>query len=269
MFNLDLEKTEEPEIKWPSSIGSLKKQEKSRKTSTSASLTMLKPLTVWITTNWKILKDMGIPDHPTCLLRNLYAGQEATVRTLPGTTDWFKIGKGVHQGCLLSPRLFNLYAEYIMRNAGLDETQSRIKIARNTNNLRNTDEVTLTAKSKKELKSLLMKVKEESEKVGLKLNIKKTKIMASSPLTSWQIDGETMEKETDFIFLGSTITADGDCSHENKRCLLLGRKAMTNLDSILKSRNITLSTKVHLVKAMVFPVVMYGFEDWTIKKPEC
>ena len=149
---------------------------------------------------------MGIPDHLTYLLRNLYAGQEATVRTRHGTTDWFQIRKGVRQGCILSPYLFNLYAEYIMRNAGLDETQSGIKIARNTNNLRNTDEVTLMAESKKELKSLLMKVKEESEKVGLKLNIKKTKIMASSPITSWQIDGETMEKETDFIFLGSTIT---------------------------------------------------------------
>ena len=214
---------------------------------------------------------MGIPDHLTCLLRNLYVGQEATVRTGHGTTDWFQIGKGVHQGyivkAVLSLCLFNLYAEYIMRNAGLEETQAGIKIAwRNINNLRYADDTTLMAESEKELKSLLMKVKEESEKAGLKLNIQKTKIMASSPITPWQTDGETMETLTDFIFLGSKIFADGNCSHEIKRRLLRGRKAMTNLDSILKSRDIPLSTKVHLVKAMVFPVVMYGCESWTIKK---
>uniref|UniRef100_A0A4W2FTA9 RNA-directed DNA polymerase n=1 Tax=Bos indicus x Bos taurus TaxID=30522 RepID=A0A4W2FTA9_BOBOX len=215
---------------------------------------------------WKILKEMGIPDHLICLLRNLYAGQEATVRTGHGTTDWFQIGKGVRQGCILLPCLFNLYAEYIMRNAGLEETQAGIKIAgRNINNLRYADDTTLMAESEEELKSLLMKVKMESEKVGLKLNIQKTKIMASSPITSWKIDGETV---SDFIFLGSKITADGDCSHEIKRCLLLGRKVMTNLDSILKSRDITLPTKVRLVKAMVFPVVMYGCENWTVKKAE-
>ena len=214
---------------------------------------------------WKILKEMGIPDHLTCLLRNLSAGQEATVRTGHGTTDWFQIGKGVCQGCILSPYLFNLYAEYIMRNIELEEAQAGIKIARrNINNLRYADDTTLMAESEEELKNLLMKVKEESEKVGLKLNIQKTKIMASSPITSWQIDGETV---ADFIFLGSKITADGDCSHEIKRCLL-GRKVMTNLDSILKRRDITLSTKVHLVKAMVFPVVIYGCESWTIKKAE-
>ena len=157
-----------------------------------------------------------------------------------------------------------------MRNAGLEEAQTGIKIARrNINNLRYADDTTLMAESKEELESLLMKVKEESEKVGLKLSIQKTKIMASGPITSSQIDGETMETVTDFIFLGSKITADGDCSHEIKRRLLLGRKVMTNLDSILKSRDITLSTKVHLVKAMVFPVVMYGCESWTIKKAEC
>ena len=218
---------------------------------------------------WKILKEMGIPDHLTCLLRNLYAGQEATVRTGHGTTDWFQIGKGVHQGCILSPCLFNLYAEYIMRNAGLEETQAGIKIAgRNINNLRYADDTTLMAESEEELKSLLMKVKEESEKVGLKLNIQKTKIMASGPITSWEIDGETVETVSDFIFLGSKITADGDCSHEIKRRLLLGRKVMTNLDSIFKSRDITLPTKVRLVKAMVFPVVMYGCESWTVKKAE-
>ena len=153
-----------------------------------------------------------------------------------------------------------------MRNAGLEEAQAGIKIAgRNINNLSYADDTTLMAESEEELKSLLMKVKEESEKVGLKLNIQKTKIMASSPITSWQIDGETV---ANFIFLGSKITADGDCSHEINRCLLLGRKSMTNLDSILKSRDITLSTKVHVVKAMVFPVVMYGCESWTIRKAE-
>ena len=207
---------------------------------------------------WKILQEMGIPDHLTCLLRNLYAGQEETVRTGHGTTDWFQIGKGICQGCILSPCLFNLYAEYIMRNAGLEEAQAGIKIARrNINNIRYADDTTFMAESE-ELKSLLMKMKEESEKVGLKLNIQKTKIMASGPITSWQIDGETVETVADFIFRGSKITADGDCSHEIKRQLLLGRKVMTNLDSTLKSRDITFSTKVHLVKAMVFPVVMYG-----------
>ena len=178
--------------------------------------------------------------------------------------DWFQIGKGVHQGCILSPCLFNFYAEYIMRNAGLEEAQAGIKIAgRNLNNLRYADDTTLMAESGEELKSLLMKVKEESEKVGLKLNIQKTKIMASGPIISWQIDGETMET------VGSKITADGDCSCEIKRHLLLGRKALTNLHSILKNRDITLPTKVCLVKAMVFPVVMYGCESWTIKKAEC
>ena len=153
-----------------------------------------------------------------------------------------------------------------MRNAGLDEAQAGIKIARrNINNLRYADDTTFMAESEEELKSLLMKVKEESEKIGLKLNIQKTKIMASGPITSWEIDGETL---SDFIFLGSKITADGDCSHEIKRRLLLGRKVMTNLESILKSRDITLPIKVHLVKAIVFPVVMYGCESWTIKKAE-
>ena len=156
-----------------------------------------------------------------------------------------------------------------MRNTGLEEAQDGIKIAgRNINNLRYTDDTTLMAKIEEELKSHLMKVKEESEKVGLKLNIQKTKIMVSGPITSWQIDGETVETVSDFIFLGSKITADGDCSHEIKRCLLLGKKVMTNLDSLLKSRDITLPTKVHLVKAMVFPVVMYGYESWTVKKAE-
>ena len=157
-----------------------------------------------------------------------------------------------------------------MRNAGLEEAQAGIKIdGRNINNLRYADDTTLRAEGEEELKSLLMKVKEESEKVGLKLNIQKTKIMTSSPITSWEIDGETVKTVADFIFLGSKIIADGDCSHEIKRRLLLGRKVMTNLDSILKSRDITLPAKVYLVKAVVFPVVMYGCESWTIKKAEC
>ena len=167
-------------FKLPVSAGSSKKQDSSIKASISALLTMPKLLIVWITINLKILKEMGIPDYLICLLRNLYAGQEATVRTGHGTTDWFQIGKGVHQGCILSPCLFNFYAEYIMRNAGLEETQTGIKIAgRNINTLRYADDTTLMAASEEELRSLLMKVKEESEKVGLKLNIQKTKIMAS------------------------------------------------------------------------------------------
>ena len=215
---------------------------------------------------WKILKEMGIPDHLTCLLRNVYAGQEATVRTGHGTTDWFQIGKGVPQGCILSPCLFNFYAEYIMRNTGLEEAQAGIKIAgRSINILRYADDTTLMAESEEELKILLIKMKEESEKVGLKSNIQKTKIMASGPIISWQTDGNSEI----LYFGGSQITADGDCSHEIKRQLFLGRKAMTNLDIILKSRDITLPKKVLLVRALVFPVVMYGCESWTIKKAEC
>ena len=242
LFKLDLEKAEEPEIKLPTSAGSWKKEKSSRKTSISALLTMPKPLAVWITTNWKILKEMGIPDHLTCLLKNLYAGQEATVRAGHGTTDWFQIEEGVHQGCKLSPCLFNFYAEYILRNAGLDEAHAEISIARrNINNLRYADDTTLMAESEEELKSLLMKVKavaaaaeslqscptlcdpidgspagssihgffrqeywsglsllslkvkEESEKVGIKLSIQKTKIMTSRPSTLWQIDRKTVK----------------------------------------------------------------------------
>ena len=214
-------------------------------------------------------EEMGIPDHLTCLLRNLYAGQEATVRTGHGTTYWFQIGKGVHLGCILSPCLFNLYAEYIKRNAALEDTQAGIKITRiNINNLRYADDTTHMAESE-ELKNLLIKVKVESEKVGLKLNIQKTKIMASASIISGQIDGETVETVADFIFLGSKITADGDCTHEIKRHLLLGKKVMTNLDSILKTRDIILPTKVCLIEVMVFPVVLYGCETWTIKKAKC
>ena len=196
---------------------------------------------------------MGISDHLTCLLRNLYSGQEATVRTGYGT-DWFQIGKGVCQGCILSPCLFNIYAEYILRNTGLEEAQAGIKIAgRNINNLRYANDTILMAESEEELKSLLMKLKVESEKVGLKLNIQKMKIMASGRITSWEIDGETVEIVSDFIFWDSKITADGDCSHEIVRHLLLGRKVITNLDSILKSRDFTLPTKFRLVK--------YGFSS--------
>uniref|UniRef100_A0A8B9WYQ2 Reverse transcriptase domain-containing protein n=1 Tax=Bos mutus grunniens TaxID=30521 RepID=A0A8B9WYQ2_BOSMU len=270
MFKLVLEKAEEPEIKLPTSTGSWKKQESSRKNIYFCFIDYAKGFDcVDHNKLWKILKEMGIPDHLTCLLRNLYAGQEATVRTGHGTTDWFQIGKGVCQGCILSPCLFNLYAEYIMQNAGLGEAQAGIKIARrNINNLRYADDTTLMAESEEELKSRLMKVKEESEKVGLKLNIQKTKIMASGPITSWEIDRETVETVLHFIFGGSQITADGDCSHEIKRRLLLGRKVMTNLDSILKSRDITLPTRVRLVKAMVYPVVMYECESCTVKKAE-
>ena len=171
-------------------------------------------------------------------LRNLYAGQEGTVRTGHRTTNWFQIGKGVRQGCILSPCLFNLYAEYIMRNAGMEEAQAGIKTAgRNMNHFRYAFDTTLMEESEKELKSLLMKVKEESEKVGLKLKIQKTKIMASGPITSWQIDGKTVETMADFIFGGLQNPADGDCSHEIKRRLLLGRKVMTNLDCIFGEGN--------------------------------
>ena len=241
------EKAEEPEIKLPTSTESSKKQEFQKNI---CCIDYAKAFDcVDHNKLWKILKEMGIADHLICLLRNLYAGQKATVRTRHGTTNWFQIGKGVRQGCILSPCLFNLHAEYIMRNTGLDEAQAGIKIERrNINNLRYGDDTTLTAESK-ELKRLLMKVKEKCEKVGLKLNFQKTKIMASGPITLWQIDGETVETVRDFILGGSKIPVDGDCSHEIKRCLLLGKKVMTNPDSILKSRDITLPTKVHLVKA--------------------
>ena len=213
MFKLDLEKPKETEIKLPKSTGSLKKQKFQKNicfTDYAKTFDCVDHKKLW-----KILKEMGIPDHLTCLLRNLYAGQEATVRTGQGTTDWFQIGKAVRQGCILSPCLFNLYAGYVMWNAGLEEAQAGIKIAgRNINNLRYADDTTLMVKSEEELKSLLMKVRKEKEKVGLKLNIQKSKIMASGPITSWQIDGETVETVTEFTFLGSKLIADGDCSHE-------------------------------------------------------
>ena len=191
-------------------------------------------------------------------------------RTAHGTRDWFQIGKRVCQGCIFSPCLFNLYVEYIMLNAGFNKAQAGIKFSgRNINNLRYADDTTFMAESKEELKGLLMKVKEENEKVSLILNSHNTKIMVSGPISSWQVDGETMETLTDFILGGSKINEADDCSHEIKRCLLLGRKAMTNLGSIIKSRDITLPTKVHIVKAMAFPVVMCGCEIWTIKQAEC
>ena len=229
IFKLVLEKAEESEIKLPTSTGSLKKQG-FQKNIYFCFIDYAKAFDcVDHNKLWKILKEMGIPDHLTCLLRHLYAGQEATVRTGHGTTDWFQIRKGVLQGYILSPCLFNLYAEYIMRNAGRDEAQSGIKIARrNINNLRYADDTTLMGESEEELKSFLMKVKEESGKIGLKFNIQKTKIMSSGPITSWQIDGETIETVRDFIFLGSKITADGDCNHEIKRRLFLGFRSYMN-----------------------------------------
>ena len=195
---------------------------------------------------------MLIPDHLTCLLRHLYAGQEATVRTGHGIADLVKTQKGVHQGCILSPNLFNLYAENITQNAGLDESQGGIKTARrDINNFRYAIDTTLMAESEEELKSLLMRVN-ESENAGLKLNIQKTQIMESDPITSWQIDGQKVETVTDFIFLFFKITVDSKCSLEIKRHLILGRKGMANLYSALKSRDITLSTTVHIVKAVFF-----------------
>ena len=214
---------------------------------------------------WKILKEMGIPDHLTHLLRNLYAGQEATVRTGCGKTDWFQIGKGVHQGYILSPAYLTYMQSTSWEMLGWKKHKLESRLLGEIS-ITSDMQMTLMAESEEALKSLLMKVKEESEKVGLKLNIQKTKIMASSPITSWEIDGETVETVSDFIFFCSQITADDDCSHEVKRCLLLGRKAMTNLNSILKIRDFTLPTKVCLVKAMVLPVVMYGYESWTVKK---
>ena len=201
MFKLDLEKAEEPEIKLPKSAGSSKKAREFQKNIYFCFIDYAKAFDcVDHNKLWKILKEMGIPDYLTCLLRHLYADQEATVRTGHGTRDWFQIGKRICQGCILSPCLFNLYAEYIMRNAGLEEAQAGIKIARrNINNLRYADDTTLMAESEEGLKSFLMNVKEESAKVGLKLNIQKTKIMASGPITSWQIERGTMETVIDFI----------------------------------------------------------------------
>ena len=234
-FKLDLEKAEEPVTKLPTSVGSMRKQERE-----GIYFCFIDYTKAFDCVNhnklWKILKERDGNTRPLYLLRNLFAGQEATVRNGHGTRDLFQIGKGTHQGCVLSPYLFNFYAEYIMQSARLEEAQAGIKIAgRNINSLRYVDDSTLLGESKEELKSLLMKVKEESDETSLKLSIQKMKIMASGPITSWQIDGEIMETMRDFIFLGSKVIADGDCSHETKRPLLLRRKAMTNLDSVLKT----------------------------------
>ena len=211
---------------------------------------------------WEIFLEMGIPDHLTCLLRNLYAGQEAIVKTGHGTADWFQIGKGVCQSCILSPCLFNFYAEYIMRNAGLEEAQAGIKIAgRNINNLRYADDTTLNGRKWRGTEEPL----HESEKVGFKLNIHKTKIMISGPITSWQIDGATMETVTDFIFLGSKITAGGDCSHEIKM-LAPWKKSYDQPRQHIKKQRLYFTNKGPLVKAMVFPVVIYEYESWIINK---
>ena len=218
---------------------------------------------------WVSLQNMGVPNHLICLLKNLYADQEATVRIEHGLTECFKVEKRVRQGCILSPYLFNLYAEHIIRNAGLEETQIRVKIAgRKINNPRYADDTTLVTENEEDLKNLLLKVKKESAKAGLLLNIKKNKIMSTGNVNGIRIDGEEIEIITDFIFLGSKINMDGDCTHEIKRRLLLGRKAMANLDNTLKSIDITLPTKVCIVKATVFPVVTYGSESWTIKKAD-
>ena len=268
MFKLDLEKAEEPEIKLPASVDTLKKQENFI-TSASSPLTMQKPLTVCgsqqtveNSLRWEEYQTTWPASWEICMqvkMQQLEPGMEQQ--------NGSKFGKESVKAVFLSPCLFNLHAEHILWSTGLDKAQAGIKITRsNIDNLRYAADTTVMAESEEELKNLLMK--EESEKSGLKLNIQETKIMASGPIISWQIDGETMETVTDFIFLGSKITSDGVCSHEKKRCLLLGRTAMNNLDSILKSKDITLPTKVHLVKTMVFPVVMYGCENWTIKKAE-
>jgi len=218
----------------------------------------------------KVLKEMGISDHLSCLLRNLYAYQEATVRTRHETKDWLKIGKGVCQGYILSPTYLNSMQSTSHKMLGwMTYNQVSRLSGEIINNLRYTEDTTLVAESKEELKSLLMRLKEESERTGLNLNIQKTKITESGPMTSEQIDGEKMETVIDFTFLASKITSDGDCRHETKRLLLLGRKAVTNLYSILKSRDITLPTKVHIVKNTIFPIVMYRCESWNIKKAEC
>ena len=238
MFKLSLEKTEEPEIKLTTSVGSSKSKRIPEKISTSASLTTLKPLLCGLQQTEKFSKRW---EYQTTLIASWESCSKVKKQVRAGHgTDWFQIGKGVHQDCVFSPCWSNFYAEYIMKNAGLDEAQTGTKIAgRNINNLGYADDTTLMAKSNEKLKSLWIKMKQESEKAGLKLSIQKMKSMASGPITSWQIDGETMETVTGIIFLDFKINADGDSNHKIKRCLLLGRKAMTNIDNMLKSRNIT------------------------------
>ena len=264
MFKLDLKKAEEREIKSPTSVGSLKKAREFQKTIYFCVIDYTKAFDcVDHNKLWKILQEMRLPDHLTCLLISLYAGQEAAVRTGHGTTDWFQIRKGVCQSCILSPCLFNFSAEYILRNAGLDEAQAGIKIARrNINNPRYADDTTLTAESEEELKKPLDESERGEWKSWLKAQHSENEdhgiwshhFMANRWVNSGNSKG---------LYLGaSKITADGDCSHEIKRRSLLGRKVMTNLESLLKSRDITLPTKVRLVKAMVFPGVMYGCQSW-------
>ena len=276
MFKLDLEKAEEPEIKLPTSTGSSKKHKSSSKTSTSALLTIPKPLIMCITTDCgKFFKrckyQTTLPASWEICMQVKKQQLELDMEQQTGS----KSGKEYIMAVCCHPAYLTYMQSTSCKMLGWmnhkleKHNVEKLHIAgRNINNLRYADDTTLTAESE-ELKSLLMKVKEESEKVGLKLTIQKTKIMPSGPILSWQIDGETMETVTDFILGSSKIIADGDWSHEMKRRLLLGRKAMTNLDSILKSGDITLPTKVHLVKAMVFPVVMYGCESWTVKNAEC
>ena len=218
---------------------------------------------------WKVLQQMGIPQHLVELIKNLYEDQEAAVRTPFGLTEWFNIQKGVRQGCILSPWLFNLYAEHIMRKAGLDEAKEGVKIAgKNINNLRYADDTTLLAESKEDLERLIYRVKEESALAGLFLNIKKTKIMTTEPIDEWKMNDEEVEVVDNFVFLGSNITYTGDCSAEIRRRLALGRQAMTNLKKTVQNKDLKLATKIRIVKAMVFPVALYGCETWTIKKAD-
>jgi hypothetical protein len=212
---------------------------------------------------------MGVPKHLIILMKNLYTNQQASVKTDYGNTNWFNIGKGVRQGCILSPYLFNLYAEHIMRKAGIDEAAGGIKIGgRNINNLRYADDTTILAETADDLQYLLRKVKEESAAAGLKLNMKKTFVMTNGPIQEFHIDNDQVEIVKEFIFLGSSINNDGSCSNEIKRRLLMGRKAMVSLDKLIKSKDVSLATKIKIIKTMVFPVTMYGCESWTIKQAD-
>jgi len=218
---------------------------------------------------WSVLHEMGVPKHLIVLMKNLYTKQQASVKTDYGNTNWFNIGKGVRQGCILSPYLFNLYAEHIMRKASIDEAAGGIKIGgRNINNLRYADDTTILAETVDDLQYLLRKVKEESAAAGLKLNMKKTFVMTNGPIQEFHIDNDQVEIVKEFIFLGSNINTDGNCSNEIKRRLLMGRRAMVSLDKLIKSKDVSLATKIKIIKTMVFPVTMYGCESWTIKQAD-
>ncbi|CAF3391752.1 unnamed protein product [Rotaria socialis] len=218
---------------------------------------------------WSVLLEMGVPKHLIILMKNLYTNQQATVKTDYGNTNWFNIGKGVRQGCILSPYLFNLYAEHIMRKAGIEEAAGGIKIGgRNINNLRYADDTTIMAETADDLQYLLRKVKEESAAAGLKLNMKKTFVMTNAPIQEFYIDNDQVEIVKEFIFLGSSINIDGNCSNEIKRRLLMGRKAMVSLDKLIKSKDVSLATKIRITKTMVFPITTYGCESWTIKQAD-